>query len=139
MDNLSRRDLLKRAPILASAVSAETSASESAASAQTSAPKNAPNIVILISDQFRADNLGCMGMNPMELTPNFDAMARRGVLFRSAVVNHPVCSPTSASLFSGVYEEKHGVWHNGPGLQPGAVTLATLLRSRGYSANYIGK
>src|SRR5580658_5377184 len=128
MDNFSRRDLLKSAPLLASA-----------ASAQTSATKTQPNIVILISDQFRADNLGCMGMNPMGLTPNLDAMARRGVLFRSAVVNHPVCAPERACLFTGVYEENHGVWHNGPGLQPGAVTLATVLRSRGYSANYVGK
>jgi arylsulfatase A-like enzyme len=137
MHNPTRRDLLKSAPLLASAAAAQNTADQSAPSAQAS--KSAPNIVILISDQFRADNLGCMGMNPMELTPNFDAMARRGVLFRSAVVNHPVCAPARATLFTGVYEEKHAVWHNGPGLQPGSVTLATLLRGRGYSANYIGK
>src|ERR1700679_2130028 len=102
MDNPSRRDLLKSAPILASAASARNAASKSEASAQTPAHGGAPNIVILISDQFRADNLGCMGMNPMELTPNFDAMARRGVLFRSAVVNHPVCAPERATLFTRV-------------------------------------
>jgi arylsulfatase A-like enzyme len=134
MDDFSRRDLLKSAPLVSQAqVLAST------ASAQTQASKSQPNIVIMISDQFRADNLGCMGMNPMGLTPNLDAMARRGALFRSAVVNHPVCAPERACLFTGVYEEKHGVWHNGPGLQPDTVTLATLLRSRGYSANYIGK
>ena len=80
--------------------------SRQAASAQSSPP----NIVFIISDQFRADNLGCLGANPMGLTPNLDALARRGVLFRSAIVNHPVCAPARACFFTGQYEEKHGVW-----------------------------
>ena len=123
---MTRRKLLQSAPL--------------AAAAQAAPPQTTPpNILLVISDQFRADNLGCLGANPMNLTPNLDGLARRGVLFRSAMVNHPVCAPARACLFTGQYEEKHGVWHNGPGLQPNATTLATVLRGRGYSANYIGK
>jgi arylsulfatase A-like enzyme len=114
-------------------------AARSSAAPQSQGSSQPPNILLVISDQFRADNLGCMGMNPMGMTPNLDGLARRGVLFRSAVVNHPVCAPARASLFTGQYEEKHGVWHNGPGLEANATTLATVLRGRGYSANYIGK
>ncbi|MDQ6665246.1 MAG: sulfatase-like hydrolase/transferase [Acidobacteriota bacterium] len=98
-----------------------------------------PNIVIVISDQFRADVLGCMGLNPMHLTPNLDAMARRGVLFRQAMSSQPVCAPARATMFTGQYPAKHGVWKNGLGLKPDALTLAGTLRQHGYTANYIGK
>jgi arylsulfatase A-like enzyme len=126
---MTRRALLRPAPLLAGASAVQN----------PPAPKTPPNVVFIISDQFRADNLGCMGVNPMNLTPNLDALARRGVLFRSAIVNHPVCAPARGCFFTGQYEEKHGVWRNGLAIDPNAVTLATVLRSRGYSANYIGK
>ncbi|MBV8709181.1 MAG: sulfatase-like hydrolase/transferase [Acidobacteriaceae bacterium] len=98
-----------------------------------------PNIVLIISDQFRADNLGCMGTNPMNLTPNLDTMARRGTLFRSACVNQPVCAPARATMFTSQYPEKHGVWKNEIALDPKAATVASILRNEGYTANYIGK
>ncbi|MEO7144531.1 MAG: sulfatase-like hydrolase/transferase [Bryobacteraceae bacterium] len=98
-----------------------------------------PNILLVISDQFRADNLGCMGLNPMNLTPNLDRMAGQGVLFRSAIANQPVCAPARATLFSGQYSEKHGVWRNGIGLKPETITLASTLRQAGYAAAYVGK
>jgi arylsulfatase A-like enzyme len=95
--------------------------------------------VLIISDQFRADNLGCMGMNPMNLTPNLDMMARQGTLFRSTIVNQPVCAPARATMFTGQYPERHGVWKNAIALDPKATTVAKLLRDAGYTANYIGK
>lgn len=75
----------------------------------------------------------------MGLTPNLDGMARRGVVFRSAMANQPVCAPARASIFTGQYPSKHGVWKNGLELPTDAVTIAKELRSAGYSANYIGK
>ena len=124
----TRRDLLKSAPALAAA---------SQATAQPAGEK--PNIILIISDQFRADLVGAMGMNPMNLTPNLDAMARRGVLFRSAYCSQPVCAPARGSIFTGQYPARHGVWRNGLGLAEGANTLAGSLRNAGYSTNYIGK
>jgi arylsulfatase A-like enzyme len=94
---------------------------------------------MIISDQFRADNLGALGRNPMNLTPNLDQMASRGVLFCNAYCNQPVCAPARASIFTGQYPSRHTVWHNGPGLPEGATTLASVLRQAGYSANYMGK
>ncbi len=111
-----------------------------AGSAQTgTAGGQRPNIIILISDQFRWDCIGAMGLNPMNLTPNIDAMAGRGVLFRNAISAQPVCAPARGSIFTGQYPSRHGVWHNGIGLNPEAHTLAKSLRQTGYSANYIGK
>ncbi|MDQ1469574.1 MAG: hypothetical protein QOJ99_1054 [Bryobacterales bacterium] len=98
-----------------------------------------PNIVFIISDQFRADALACMGMNPMNLTPNLDAMARRGVLFTQAITNQPVCAPARGCMLTGQYPAQHGVWKNAMGLKRDAVTLPGLLRDQGYTANFIGK
>ncbi len=98
-----------------------------------------PNILLVISDQFRWDCVGAMGLNPMNLTPNLDAMAKRGVMFRSAVTSQPVCAPARGTMFTGQYPSRHGVWQNGIGLAEDAVTIASALRQQGYSANYIGK
>lgn len=104
-----------------------------------SSGRKQPNIIIVISDQFRWDAIGAMGLNSMGLTPHLDAMARRGTLFRSHIANQPVCAPSRANLFTGQYQNRHGVWQNGLGLAPDAVTLATTLCQAGYTANYIGK
>ena len=109
-----------------------------AAAAQTGGATK-PNIIVIISDQFRGDCIGAMGLNPMGLTPNLDRMAADGVLFRSAFCNQPVCAPARASMFTGQYPSKHGVWRNSFGLSPDAVTLAGTLDTAGYSSNYIGK
>ena len=126
-ENTTRRDWLRGAAALA------------AGGAPAGGETAKPNIVVIISDQFRADNLGALGRNPLNLTPHLDAIARRGTLFRSAICNQPVCAPARACMFTGQYPSTHGVWKNGPGLRPEATTLATELRKAGYSANYIGK
>jgi arylsulfatase A-like enzyme len=113
--------------------------SAAAASAQSGKDTPKPNIILIISDQFRGDCVGAMGLNPMNLTPNLDRMAGRGVLFRSAFSNQPVCAPARASIFTGQYPSRHGVWKNQLGLAEGATTLAGTLRQAGYTANYIGK
>jgi arylsulfatase A-like enzyme len=127
---MTRRNLLAGLP---GAVAA------SAAMPQTGSARPRPNILLIVSDQFRADCIGAMGANPMNLTPNLDAMAAEGVLFRSACTNQPVCAPARGTIFTGQYPARHGVWHNGLGLDEKAVTLASSVRQAGYSANYIGK
>src|ERR1044071_4948972 len=114
-------------------------AAMAAAQAQPQNTASRPNLILIISDQFRWDCVGAMGLNPMGLTPNLDQMARRGVIFRSAIVNQPVCAPARGSIFTGQYPSRHGVWRNGEPLPQNAVTLASTLRDAGYSTNYIGK
>jgi arylsulfatase A-like enzyme len=125
----TRRDLLRAAPLAAIPAAAQ----------QPSQNQPRPNIVLIISDQFRWDCVGAMGLNPMNLTPNLDAMARRGVLFRNAFCNQPVCAPARGCMFTSQYPWNHGVWKNGLALPEDAVTLPKILRSSGYTANYIGK
>ncbi len=130
-DKQTRREWLSAVPGAAAVASTAT--------AQTAAAVNRPNIVLVISDQFRWDCIGAMGLNPMNLTPNLDQMAARGVLFRQAISNQPVCAPARASIFTGQYPGKHGVWKNALGLREDATTLATVMKQAGYSTNYIGK
>jgi arylsulfatase A-like enzyme len=129
---VSRRELLGSAPVL-------TAAMPGKAGQPGAAQSQRPNIVVVISDQFRWDCIGAAGVNPMNLTPNLDEMARQGTMFSSAFCNQPVCAPARASMFTGQYPSKHGVWRNGIGLSESAVTLASTLRPAGYSTNYIGK
>ena len=75
----------------------------------------------------------------MGLTPNLDAMAAQGTMFSSAICSQPVCAPARASILTGQYPSRHGVWKNAIPLAPGSTTLASALRQAGYSANHIGK
>jgi len=119
-----------------------TTSSALLAPAANTEPALHPNIVIIIADQVRYDAIGAYGQNPMDVTPNLDAMAQAGTLYRHAFVAQPVCSPSRASMFTGQYPVRHGVWrntHDGVALNPATPTIATELTKAGYSANYIGK
>ena len=98
-----------------------------------------PNVIIIHADQMRWDTVGANGLSPMGLTPQLDAMAKRGTIFTNAITNQPVCAPSRACLWTGQYPAKHGVWKNGIGIRRDATTLAAALRNEGYTANYIGK
>jgi len=97
-----------------------------------------PNIILIFSDQQRADTLGCY-KNPMGLTPNLDKLAQEGVRFENAFTNQPVCGPARGCLFTGKYATTMGVWRNGLGINPGERTSASILSKAGYQSAYIGK
>ena len=96
------------------------------------------NIVLLWTDQQRPDTIGAYG-NPAIRTPNIDRLAAGSVLFEQAYCTQPVCSPSRASVLTGLYPHTHGVWSNGIPLPSTAPTLAELLRPAGYACGYIGK
>ncbi len=97
-----------------------------------------PNVLIIFTDQQRCDTVGVYG-GPMDLTPNLDAMARRGVRFEMAITNQPVCGPARACLQTGQYATTHGVWKNGIGLNARDDTVAHRFSKAGYEVGYIGK
>jgi arylsulfatase A-like enzyme len=101
-------------------------------------PDTRPNILLIIPDQLRAQALGCTG-NPDVHTPHIDRLAAEGVLFRQTFANTPVCCPARAVLFTGKYAHQNGMVANDLRLRESEVTLAQLLRSRGYRTGLIGK
>ncbi len=139
MSDTTRRGFLKQAAMAAAmAPLLDSGARAASVPAATETPRR-PNILLVISDQFRWDFICGYGRNPMDFTPNLDAMLKRGTAFEQAYTNQPLCSPARGCLFTGQYATQNGVWKLGPGLNPGAVTLATELGKAGYSTNYIGK
>lgn len=97
-----------------------------------------PNFLIFITDQHRADHLGCYG-NPIVRTPNIDALARGGVCFDRAYVATPVCMPNRGSIMTSRMPSIHGARSNGVPLPLEAVTFADLLGEFGYRTALVGK
>jgi arylsulfatase A-like enzyme len=97
-----------------------------------------PNVVVFFTDQQRWDTTGVHG-NPLDLTPNFDAMARRGTHVGKSFTCQPVCGPARACLQTGLYATTNGCYRNGIPLPPQQQTLAHHFRAAGYTTGYIGK
>jgi len=113
-----------------------------AAAEQQAAPKvsaRRPNIVLICADQLRPDFIGAYGENPTTKTPNIDGMVRRGVAFKQAVTNDPLCSPSRGCMITGRYALETGEWKLTQELRKDLPTLAGVLRENGYTANFIGK
>ncbi|MHC4389458.1 MAG: sulfatase, partial [Planctomycetota bacterium] len=93
-----------------------------------------PRRVILISiDTCRADYLSCYGFG-RETTPNIDAIAKEGIVFKNAIAPIPLTLPAHCSMFTGTYPLYHGVHDNlGNILAEFNTTIAEILRTRGYS------
>jgi arylsulfatase A-like enzyme len=97
-----------------------------------------PNFLLFITDQHRADFLGCYG-HPVLKTPNIDSIAARGTAFDRFYVASPVCMPNRATLMTGRMPSLHGVRSNGIPLSMQSVTFVELLRDAGYRTALIGK
>ncbi|OWU67534.1 hypothetical protein ATO2_14670 [Roseovarius sp. 22II1-1F6A] len=97
-----------------------------------------PNFILFVTDQHRADYLGCYG-HPVLQTPNIDDIAARGVAFDSFYVASPVCMPNRASLMTCRMPSSHGVTMNGVPLDRKNVTFVELLKEAGYNTALIGK
>lgn len=100
--------------------------------------KARPNFLFIITDQHRADHLGCYG-NPVVRTPHIDSLAARGARFDRFYVANPVCQPNRASLMTGRMPSLHGVRHNGIPLSLDHVTFVELLAAAGYRTGLVGK
>ena len=97
-----------------------------------------PNFVFIITDQQRADWLGCYG-HPVLRTPHIDAIAAGGTRFDNFHVASPVCMPNRASLMTGRYPSVHGLRYNGCHLSLSANTFVDVLAADGYHTAAIGK
>ncbi|WP_435009175.1 sulfatase family protein [Tundrisphaera lichenicola] len=97
-----------------------------------------PNILLILPDQWRGMDLGCMG-NAEVRTPHLDRLASQGVLFRNTFANTPVCCPARAILLTGKYPHKNGMVANDLRLRESETTLAEILDKAGYRTGFIGK
>ena len=104
-----------------------------------------PNVVLIISDDHRHDALGVVQREmgdranyPFFKTPSLDRLASGGVRFRNAFVTHSLCSPSRATMLTGLHSNQHGITHNA---QPftSTETWPALLGKNGWATGYFGK
>lgn len=99
-----------------------------------------PNVVVILVDDMRWDDLGCAG-HPFSKTPHMDRIAREGARFLNAFAVTPLCSPSRASLLTGLYPRTHGITDN-TDRSAQSHTLTTFpqsLQRAGYRTAFIGK
>ncbi len=103
-----------------------------------------PNIVVVLADDLGYGDIGANGGTVIE-TPHIDELAAQGVRLTDGYVSHPVCSPSRAGLYTGVYQQRFGFEYNVAGrdtkvgLPTDRITIANMLKDAGYAAGLIGK
>jgi arylsulfatase A-like enzyme len=118
----------------------------SASGAETQTRPTPPSILFLICDQLTARVISAYG-GPVA-TPHIDRLAREGVRFNQAICVTPFCSPSRASMITGMYPHAHGIVANcapnpkAPsrgGIDANDVTIEGLLNKAGYVTHHYGK
>lgn len=102
-----------------------------------------PNVIVIYSDDQGAIDLNCYGAKDLE-TPNIDQLARSGTMFTNFYAS-PVCSPSRASLLTGLNPQRAGLPGNASelndavGMPTDRFTMAEMFKSAGYTTAHIGK
>lgn len=96
------------------------------------------NILFILADDHRHDALGFRG-HPWLETPHLDRLARGGVHFPKAMVTTSLCSPSRASILTGLYAHNHRVVDNYNPVSRGLVFFPQHLQKAGYETAFIGK
>ena len=109
-------------------------------SAQPNRQQLRPNIIFILVDDLRWDELGITG-HPFIKTPHINRIGSEGALFRNAFMTTPLCSPSRASFLTGQYAHTHGITDNVDRSVAShkLITFPLLLRQAGYATAFIGK
>ena len=96
------------------------------------------NVVFILSDDHRYDAMSFMGHQFAE-TPHMDQMAKQGVHLQNAFVTTSLCSPSRASILTGLYTFRHRVIDNQRAVPEGTQFFPQYLQKAGYKTGYVGK
>ncbi len=110
------------------------------APATAAQPDTRPNVIFFLSDDQRADFLGCAG-HPILKTPVIDRLAAEGVRFENAFVTTSICAASRATLFTGLYERSHRFTFGTPPIARKFIdqSYPALMRKAGYRTGFVGK
>jgi arylsulfatase A-like enzyme len=97
-----------------------------------------PNVLFILTDDQRADAMSIAG-NKVLQTPNMDRIGQEGVYFKNTFCTTSLCSPSRASILSGVYAHTHGVRDNFTEYPTSVKSFPMALQEAGYETAYIGK
>ena len=102
-----------------------------------------PNVIFILTDDQGYGDLGVYGAEDFS-TPHLDAMASEGARFTSYYATQPVCSASRASILTGCYSDRLGIFNaynpnSKKGLNPKETTIAEMLKEQGYATAIFGK
>lgn len=97
------------------------------------------NVIFILSDDHRYDFMGFMGKPKFLETPNMDRMAREGAHVQNAFVTTALCSPSRASVLTGMYSHRHGVVDNDSPEPEHNIFFPEYLQKIGYETGFFGK
>jgi N-acetylglucosamine-6-sulfatase len=97
------------------------------------------NIIFILTDDHRYDALGFLRSQTFIETPHLDAMARGGVYLKNAFVTTALCSPSRASILTGLYAHQHRVVDNNNPVSSDLIFVSQYLQKAGYETAMIGK
>ncbi len=96
------------------------------------------NVVFILSDDHRYDAISFLG-HQFAKTPVMDSLAKNGAYIKNALVTTALCSPSRASILTGLYTFRHRVIDNNRPIPPGTVYFPQYLQKAGYATCFIGK
>jgi N-acetylglucosamine-6-sulfatase len=109
-------------------------------SSAISAAEPRPNVLLIVVDDLRFDDFHAAG-HPFAVTPHLDRVAREGAQFKNFFAVTPLCSPSRATILTGLETRHHGILDN-TDRSPRShelPTFARALRADGYNTGFIGK
>lgn len=101
-------------------------------------PGKQRNIVVFIADDLARNELGCYGGQNVK-TPNIDRFASEGVRFNRMFSSTTMCSPTRASIYTGLYPVKNGVYKNHGATRPETKSVVHYFKEAGFRVGLTGK
>jgi N-acetylglucosamine-6-sulfatase len=96
------------------------------------------NVVFILSDDHRYDAMSFLG-HQFAQTPVMDSLAANGVHLKNALVTTALCSPSRASILTGLYTFRHRVIDNNRAIPAGTIYFPQYLQKAGYATGFIGK
>ncbi|MGH9469137.1 MAG: sulfatase family protein [Terriglobia bacterium] len=140
MTQITRRKFLSAGAVLAAEAGLGDSLAQGRqqASGAPADEEGRKNVLLLMSDQHRPESLGVRGDTAAK-TPNLDALARSGVRFDHAYCADPVCTPSRASLLTGLYVHHHKTYNNATPWPFEHKTVAHAFAQTGYMTALVGK
>jgi N-acetylglucosamine-6-sulfatase len=97
------------------------------------------NVIFILSDDHRFDFMGFTGKVPWLKTPHMDRLAKEGAYFKNTFVTTALCSPSRASILTGLYSHSHQVVDNQAPLPSDLVFFPQYLQQAGYQTSFFGK
>ncbi len=102
-------------------------------------PPTGRNVLFILSDDHRYDAMGFLKPQRFLESPNLDRLAREGAHFKNAFVTTALCSPSRATILTGVYAHCHRIVDNNTAIPPGTEFFPARLQQAGYRTAFIGK